>query len=126
MAIALDEQPLMQVPTLMLSVLVGRREGAFVMAPRASVSDGWFDYVHCGDLSRFEVMKLLPRLALFGPPLAYPKVTQGRCRTVKLTSAAPLAIHVDGEFFCVPEENIRSVEIDIRPAALTIAPYESH
>src|SRR5262249_8093351 len=59
MEIAIDDQPAVTMPTLMLSVLVGRREGGFVMAPRASVSDGWLDYVHAGDLSRWEVLKFL-------------------------------------------------------------------
>jgi diacylglycerol kinase (ATP) len=83
--VVIDGQSADSLPTLMLSVLVGRREGGFVMAPRASLHDGKLDLVHCGDLSRWEVMKLLPRLALSGPPDHYPKVTQGQCRTVKLS-----------------------------------------
>jgi diacylglycerol kinase (ATP) len=121
MELTIDDQPKIHVPTLMLSVLAGKREGGFVMAPKAELSDGWLDFVHCGDLSRWEVLKFLPRLSLFGPPARYPKVNQGRCRQVKLTSEAPLAVHIDGEFFCLPEDNIRSLEIEIVPAALTIA-----
>ncbi len=120
MEVAFDDSAADKLPTLMLSVLVGRREGGFVMAPRASLHDGRLDYVHCGDLSRWEVMKLLPRLAFAGPPDAYPKVKQGQCRKVKVTSTAPLIIHVDGEFFCRPEDDVRSVEIEVIPAALTI------
>jgi diacylglycerol kinase family enzyme len=121
MELAIDDQPVLQVPTLMLSVLAGRREGGFVMAPKAKLNDGWLDFIHAGDLSRWEVLKFLPRLALSGPPREYPKVRQGRCRRVKLTSEAPLVVHIDGEFFCVPEENVHSLEIEIVPAALTIA-----
>ena len=120
MEVAFDDNAAHKLPTLMLSVLVGRREGGFVMAPRASLHDGRLDFVHCGDLSRWEVMKLLPRLAFSGPPNEYPKVRQGQCRKVRLTSAAPLIIHVDGEFFCVPADDVRSVEIEVVPAALTI------
>jgi diacylglycerol kinase (ATP) len=122
MELAIDDQPVVSAPTLMLSVLLGRREGGFVMAPRASLYDGWLDFIHTGELSRWEVVKLLPRLALSGPPSDYPKVKQGRCRKVKLTSERPLVVHIDGEFFCVPKDNIRSLEIDVVPAALTIAP----
>ncbi len=120
MELTIDDQPTIHDPTLMLSVLVGKREGGFVMAPKAELSDGWLDFVHSGNLSRWEVLKFLPRLSLFGPPAQYPKVSQGRCRQVKLTSETPLAVHIDGEFFCVPEDNIRSLEIEIVPAALTI------
>jgi diacylglycerol kinase (ATP) len=119
--LAIDNQPVIRAPTLMLSILAGRREGGFVMAPKASLSDGWLDFVHAGELSRWEVLKFLPRLALAGPPPEYPKVKQGRCRKVKLTSEAPLIVHIDGEFFCLPEENIRSLDIEVVPGALTIA-----
>ena len=121
MELALDGQPSVRAATLMLSVLVGRREGGFVLAPKASLDDGWLDYVHAQDLSRFEVLKFLPRLALTGPPSNYPKVRQGRCRSLKLTSEAPLVVHVDGEFFCVPKEDVRSLEIEIVPQAFKIA-----
>jgi diacylglycerol kinase family enzyme len=120
MELAIDDQPAWTAPTLMLSVLVGRREGGFVMAPKASIGDGWLDFVHAGNLSRWEVVKFLPRLAFAGPPSSYPKVTQGRCRKVKLASETPLVVHIDGEFFCVPEDNIRTLEIEVVPAALRI------
>ncbi len=120
MEVTIDEQATTQRRTLMLSVLVGPREGGFVLAPEAKLSDGWLDYVHAGILSRFEVLKFLPRLALSGPPRHYPKVTQGRCRQLRLTSEAPLMVHVDGEFFCLPEDGIRTLEIEVVPAALRI------
>lgn len=120
MEVTIDDQATTDLRTLMLSVLVGRREGGFVLAPAAKLSDGWLDYVHAGNLSRFDVLKFLPRLALTGPPRDYPKVTQGRCRKLQLTSEAPLVVHVDGEFFCLPEDGIRSLEIEVVPAALKI------
>jgi len=120
MNLAFDDRPAVRVPTLMLSVMVARREGGFVMAPEARLDDGWFDYVHSAALSRFEVLRLLPRLALFGPPADNPKVRLGRCRQVRLHSAAPLIVHVDGEFFCRPEDDIRELDIEILPAALRV------
>ena len=120
MELAFDDQPAVCLPTLMLSVLVARREGGFVMAPDARLDDGWLDYVHSGALSRLEVLRFLPRLALKGPPSGNPKVRLGRCRRVGLRSTAPLIVHVDGEFFCRPEDNFRELEIDILPAALRV------
>jgi len=121
MELTINDRPTLRVNTLMLSVLVGRREGGFIMAPHAKLNDGWLDFIHCGNLSRWEVMKFLPRLAMYGPPDEYAKVTQGRCRNIKLTSEAPLAVHIDGEFFCLPEDKIFSLEINVIPSALTIA-----
>jgi diacylglycerol kinase family enzyme len=115
-----DDEPPWQSPTLMLSVLVGKREGGFVLAPQAQVDDGWLDYVHAGGLSRWQVLQLLPRIALFGPPAEYPKVRQGRCRRVVLQSELPLLVHCDGEFFCLPSDNVRELQIDLLPQALTV------
>lgn len=122
LTLAIDNQSPTQTPSLMLSVLVGKREGSFVMAPRASLSDGWLDYVHCGDLSRFEVLRFLPRLALWGPPEQHPKLRQGRCKRIALSSDKPLIVHLDGEFFCQPHDRIHELEIDVKPGALRVDP----
>jgi diacylglycerol kinase family enzyme len=120
MTIEIDDAPPWQSPTLLMTVLLGRREGGFVLAPRAEIDDGWFDFIHAANLSRWEVMGLLPRIALFGAPATYPKVRQGRCRHVRLQSEAPLIVHSDGEFFCVPADGVRELEIDLLPRALTV------
>ena len=57
---------------------------------------------------------------LCGPPPDYPKTRQGRCREVRLSSEAPLICHIDGEFFCIPEDNVRSLEIRLLPHALRV------
>jgi diacylglycerol kinase family enzyme len=120
MTLKLDDGPAWSSPTLLFSVLVGRREGGFVLAPKAQVDDGWLDYIHAADLSRWEVVRLLPRIAVFGPPTDYPKVRQGRCRRAVLQSDAPLLVHCDGEFFCLPSDNVRELEIDLLPQALIV------
>jgi diacylglycerol kinase family enzyme len=121
MTIRIDDEPPWQTPTLLFSALIGRREGGFVLAPRAEVDDGLLDFVHAADLSRWQVLQLLPRIALFGAPEHYPKVRQGRCRRIRLQSEAPLTVHTDGEFFCLPADDVRELEIDLLPAALTVA-----
>ena len=125
MEIALDDGPVLRQPTLMFSALLGRREGGFVLAPNARLDDGLMDFVHSGDLSRWEVLNLLPRLALFGPPANHPKVRLGQCKKVKITSPLPLTVHVDGEFFARPEDGIHQIEIQIVPAALKVRTFAS-
>src|SRR5437773_1575822 len=61
MTISVDEEPAWETPTLMQSVLVGRREGGFVIAPQATLDDGWFAFVHAGKLSVWQVLRFLPR-----------------------------------------------------------------
>jgi diacylglycerol kinase (ATP) len=120
MELVFDDQTALHLPTFMFSVLVGRREGGFVMAPEARLDDGWLDYVHSGTLSRWEVVRLLPRVAFWGPPANHPKVRLGRCQRVRLRSRSPLIVHVDGEFFCRPEDNIPELDIDILKGALRV------
>ncbi len=118
--VTMDDRPTETWPTLMLSVLLGRREGGFVLAPHAVLDDGLLDYVHVGELSRLGVLRFLPRLALAGPPENHPKVRVGRCRRIVLRSPTPLAVHVDGEFFALPQDNVRDLEIGIEPRALCV------
>lgn len=120
MTLRLDDQPERTMPTLLLSVMLARREGGFTMAPHARLDDGLFDYIHAGALSRFEVLRLLPRLALGSPPTAYPKLHQGQCRRLALRSEAPLTVHIDGEFFARPEDNVRELDIRILPGRLRV------
>lgn len=120
MRITLDDAAPWATPTLMFSVLLGKREGGFVLAPHAELDDGWFDYVHAANLSRRQVLKFLPRVALFGPPANDTRIRQGRCRRVRLASAKPLIVHLDGEFFCTPEDDVRELEIELIPRALNV------
>jgi diacylglycerol kinase (ATP) len=122
MEITLDDPSPWRTPTLLFSTLVGQREGGFVLAPNAAVDDGWLDYVHAGALSRWAVLRFLPRLALFGPPADYPNIRQGRCRRATVRSPEPLTVHTDGEFFCLPEDGVREIAIDLLPGALTVEP----
>ena len=120
MTIQFDDDAAWPTPTVMFSALIGNREGGFLLGPNAKVDDGLFDFVHAADLSRWEIMKLLPRVALFGAPSSYPKVRQGRCRRVKLTSAEPFFAHTDGELLCVPKDGVRELDIEIVPSALSV------
>jgi diacylglycerol kinase family enzyme len=120
MEIALDDGPAEKAPTLLFSVLLGRREGGFVMAPDAALDDGLFDYVHAGEASRLEVLRFLPRIAFSGPPTDHPKVRLGRCRRIRLRSEAPLIAHIDGEFFCTPPDNVRCLDVELLPGRLKV------
>jgi hypothetical protein len=37
-------------------------------------------------------------------------------------SEAPLIVHTDGEFFCLPSDGVCELEIDLLPGALTVEP----
>src|SRR5262249_11388564 len=106
--------------TLAFTVGLGKREGGFLVTPRAELDDGRFDYVHAGPLTRLQALTMLPRIATGTLPDEHPLILQGRCRTVSVRSEEPLRVHVDGEFFCHPEDGIHEIRVVLLPEALTV------
>lgn len=104
--------------TLMLTLMLGLREGNFVLAPQASLDDGLFDAVHALDLGRWSAMWMLPRLIKSGPPENHPRVKLRRCRELTISVPTPLTIHADGEMFCTPEDNLTSASVTLLPRRL--------
>jgi diacylglycerol kinase family enzyme len=108
-------------PTLSLTIAIGPREGSFIVAREAKMDDGWFDYLQAGALSRWEVLRYMPRLASGGQlPTDHPQIWLGRCREARLHSEAPLAVHLDGEFFCLPKQRVHQLDIRILPGLLKV------
>jgi diacylglycerol kinase family enzyme len=106
--------------TLALTVNIGRREGNFVMAPEAKLDDGLFDYLQAGQLHRWELLRFLPAIITGRLPNNHPQLWTGRCREVKVHAAQPLNVHLDGEFFCQPKDDIRGIEVRLLPRALSV------
>ena len=119
--VAIDDGPLEPRATLMLSVMNGRREGNFVLAPEARLSDGHFDYVLAGRLSRWDILRLLPSLAGAGPPKEYPNVATGPCRRMTVKSLSPIAAHVDGEILSRPSHGRLTATVELIPNRLRVA-----
>jgi diacylglycerol kinase family enzyme len=107
-------------PTLALSLAIGRREGNFVVAPQALLDDGQFDFVHAGPLTRWDALRLLPRLFAGRLPPRHPRLWLGRCRQVRARAATALVVHLDGEMFCVPADAAHEIEVELLPGALRV------
>jgi diacylglycerol kinase (ATP) len=120
MSVQWDEHAPTDSRTMLLSVLLGAREGNFKLAPAAKLDDGLFDYVHARVLGRWEVARILPRLYFHGPPEGHPQITAGKCKVGKIHSDTALTIHVDGEMFCTPEDAVQDVEVRIIPGRLRV------
>jgi diacylglycerol kinase (ATP) len=108
------------VPTLTMSVMIGRREGGFIMAPEARLEDGWFDCVHAGPLTRWEALRLIPHLSSVGPPSGHPRIWLQRGRHLVIQSEQALVIHTDGEMLSLPEDDVRRIEIELMPLRLLV------
>jgi diacylglycerol kinase family enzyme len=106
--------------TLAFSISLGKREGGFLVTPRAVLDDGQFDFVHAGPLSRWQALTMLPRIATGTLPAEHPLIRQGRCRAVQIRAEEPLRIHADGELFCQSGDGIREVTIELLPAGLRV------
>ena len=122
MKITFDEM-IRENETLVLSVNLGQREGNFPVTPLASLEDGKFDVIHAGPLSRWEFIQHLPNMADGTLPTDHPRVWMGQCQRVHVESSVPVRIHVDGEFFCQPEEGISEVKIELLPRRLKVRTF---
>lgn len=125
LSIEIDDHSLSSQRFLMVSALIGRREGNFPMGPKAIIDDGKLDYVLGGPLSRWEIIKILPRLAVFGPPQNHKKVTLGLCQDLKIHCELPIPVHLDGELLGSAEEPIHDIHISILPRHLCVNLYVS-
>ena len=107
-------------PTLALSVLNGQREGNFPLRPKASLTDGVFDYVHAKRLTRLHLLRYLPAMVLGKLPETHRLLTLGRARCIVVGCETPLCVHADGEFVCVPADGMKEVEIEVLPKRLKV------
>ena len=73
-----------------------RYAGGMVMCPGAAMNDGRLRVVICGDLSRGEIMRLLPTI-YSGSHVRHPKVEVFDARQLRLTADRSLTVHADGE-----------------------------
>jgi diacylglycerol kinase (ATP) len=107
--------------TILVAVALGTTFGArFRLAPEARLDDGLFDVVWSEEVSRTEVLRLVPA-ALGGTLLKHPKVHLARTREVRVELAEEAPAHVDGELLeprCV-------FRARVLPGALRVlAPHE--
>ena len=109
-----------RVPTLALTLGLGRREGNFLLTPDAVLDDGLFDYLHVGRLGRLRLLRYVPRMILGRVPKDDPVIGSGRCRRMEVRSDTPLMVHIDGEFFCVPEEGVCELAVELLPGRLPV------
>ena len=95
---------------------LGTTYGArFRLAPEARLDDGLFDVVWSEELSRAEVLRLIPA-ALGNTLLKHPKVHLARAREVEVELAEEVPAHVDGETL----EPTRVFRARVLPGALRV------
>ncbi len=105
---------------LALSVMNGRREGNFDLAPMARLNDGKFELLAVRDLSRLRALTFLPSLLVGGLGEKPPWLTRYRGKELTIKAAEDLAVHADGELLAVPGDSVREVSIRLQPLGLPV------
>jgi diacylglycerol kinase family enzyme len=122
MSITFDDREV-TAPTLALSVLNGQREGNFPLRPDALLTDGQFDYMHATRLTRGHLLRFLPAMVRGKLPENHKLLKLGRVSRLRVKSAAPLCVHADGEFVCVPEDGEHELTVEVLPQRLKVEVY---
>lgn len=89
--------------------------GGFMFAPGAVPDDGYLDLIVANRISRLRVLYLLP-LAFSGKHAGRDGIHIIRCKKAVLSSAAPFAVHTDGETSGLGKE----VTFSLRPEKLAV------
>jgi diacylglycerol kinase (ATP) len=103
---------------LMLSIMNGRRMGGgFVMAPEARNNDGLFDLCIANQVSRMQILGLIPRF-MKGDQGRHPAVQFQRCASLKVSALeGVLPVHADGETICYAGRNLY---LEVIPKSLRV------
>lgn len=117
--ITFDEEKVNQRSLFLYGGLGPRGGGGFLMTPDARWDDGLIDTCLVNPVGRLTMLNMLTRV-MKGTHVTSPHVTMRRNRTITVSSNSPMPIHLDGEMFAYPRDNVRQVSIAIIPAALQI------
>ncbi|TVS10163.1 MAG: hypothetical protein EA419_11340 [Wenzhouxiangella sp.] len=103
---------------LLLAIGNGRRAGGgFLLNPRARIDDGWLDICRADDLPLHRLLGILPSV-FRGTHGRHAGIHHQRCRQLTLASAAPTAVHLDGE---VVTRSAVELVVTIQPGQLRVA-----
>lgn len=120
--IAYNDQVVTQ-PSLMVSVMNGRRMGGgFMMAPESSPDDGLFDLCLAAHVSRARIFPLILRF-MKGTQAGHAAITTGRAERVTVTAVeGVLPAHADGETVSVES---RELTMRVLPRQLAVVCAEA-
>jgi YegS/Rv2252/BmrU family lipid kinase len=104
-------------PAFMISMGNSRRTGGlFYVTPDAVMDDGLLDIAIVPHKSKWEVLRLLPK-TFTGAHRNDPTIHFDRCIEIKVQSARPVPVHLDGE---VVMEDVNTAHVEILPRRLEI------
>lgn len=88
--------------------------GGMKLVPTADLADGLLDLAIIGDIARADLVRNVPRLYR-GTHVNHPKFTHIPARSIRIETASPARVQLDGELF-----GASPVTLSVEPAALFV------
>ncbi len=106
--------------TLFLAFGVGfRGGGGFLLTPDARLDDDLIDTCLVNPINRITMLNMLGK-AIKGTHTSSRHVTMRQSKKIVVKSKESMPIHVDGELFAYPHDNVRQVTITSLPSAIEV------
>ena len=96
-----------------------RGGGGFLLTPFASHEDGLVDSCCVTMLGRFRALTLI-NSATKGTHIHTPYVTIRHNKRIEIQSPEGMPIHIDGEIYATPQDNVKHLVVTSLPAALEV------
>jgi YegS/Rv2252/BmrU family lipid kinase len=113
-----DEESFEKEMLLFVMANGSREGGGFLVAPDAKPDDGIFHYAGIEHVSRLMMLRLVPEV-MNGKHGRFPQVRMGKFHRLALVADRPLVIHMDGEIFAGFGVDVRKLNVEIFPAAIS-------
>ena len=106
--------------SLFLAMGVGRRGGGgFFLTPDANHDDDLIDSCLVNPVGRLTMLGMLGK-AIKGTHTTSRHVSMRQNKRIEIVADRPLPIHIDGEIFAYPKDNVRRITVTSLPAALQV------
>jgi diacylglycerol kinase (ATP) len=117
--IRFDDEEIRQ-DALLLALGIGPRHGGgFFLTPGADQGDDLIDSCLAKPMSRLRMLALVSR-SLKGKHVTSPRVAMRKSKQITVKSNMPMPIHIDGEMFAYPHDDVRRLRINSVPAAIQV------
>ena len=117
--IQFDDETVQQSALFLALGLGFRGGGGFRLTPDAKHDDNLIDSCLVDPVSRLTALALLPS-AINGSHTKASFVSMRKSVQINIKSAQPMPIHIDGEIFAYPKDNVKEVTITSLPAAIEV------
>lgn len=114
-----DGQSVNQQSLFLYGGLGKRGGGGFLLTPDAEWDDDLIDSCMVDPIGRLKMLQML-NSAMKGTHITSRHVTMRQSKHITIKSSQPMPIHLDGEMFAYPRDNVRQVTVTSLPAAVQL------